>query len=195
MNRTPRKIEFLEQYKVTCDFFLSFTGCDAYIIILIYLDLLWDPESPSNIFWDISYIWLPNITIHILYTIAFPWLIVPAFSMFSIAGCIIMLTNLQTSNLFGDRRYTVMSSLIGGYQASAIVFLCIKVRLLLHLISYIVSIHDRYLNYFCFERVYIEMFRPFLPFMFWQQFIYCLPLVSFKFFIHAHLPFFFSLNI
>ncbi|XP_063397408.1 equilibrative nucleobase transporter 1-like [Mytilus trossulus] len=57
---------------------------------------------------------------------SFPWLIVPAFSMFSIAGCIIMLTNLQTSNLFGDRRYTVMSSLIGGYQASAIVFLCIK---------------------------------------------------------------------
>ena len=60
---------------------------------------------------------------------AFPWLIIPAFSLFSVAGCVIMLTNLQISNLFGERRYTVMSTLIGGYHASAVLFLCIKVSI------------------------------------------------------------------
>ena len=62
---------------------------------------------------------------------AFPWLIIPAFGLLSVAGLVILVTNLQIANLFGERRYTVMATLIGAFHSSSVILACMKVRRIL----------------------------------------------------------------
>lgn len=58
---------------------------------------------------------------------AYPWLILPALLMLGLAGFLILLTDLQVSNLFGSRRYTVMSVFVGAYFSGGIVIFFMKV--------------------------------------------------------------------
>ncbi|KAJ8312384.1 hypothetical protein KUTeg_009757 [Tegillarca granosa] len=58
--------------------------------------------------------------------ITFPWIIIPAFSLLSWAGLVILVTNLQVANLFGRVRCTILSSLIGCFHASSLVLHLVK---------------------------------------------------------------------
>ncbi|XP_045171508.2 equilibrative nucleobase transporter 1-like isoform X3 [Mercenaria mercenaria] len=57
---------------------------------------------------------------------AYPWLILPALLMLGVSGALILLTDLQVSNLFGSRRYTVMSVFVGAYFSGGIVIFFMK---------------------------------------------------------------------
>ncbi|XP_060582882.1 equilibrative nucleobase transporter 1-like isoform X2 [Ruditapes philippinarum] len=56
----------------------------------------------------------------------YPWLILPALLMLGVAGMLILLTDLQVANLFGSRRYTVMSVFVGAYFSGGIVIFFMK---------------------------------------------------------------------
>lgn len=57
---------------------------------------------------------------------AFPWLLIPALSLVSLAGLVLLITNLQVANLFGEHRYTVMATFIGAYHACSVIMTCMK---------------------------------------------------------------------
>nr|XP_022336589.1 solute carrier family 43 member 3-like isoform X2 [Crassostrea virginica]XP_022336590.1 solute carrier family 43 member 3-like isoform X2 [Crassostrea virginica] len=57
---------------------------------------------------------------------AFPWLLIPALTLVSLAGLILLITNLQVANLFGEHRYTVMATFIGAYHACTVIVICMK---------------------------------------------------------------------
>lgn len=59
---------------------------------------------------------------------AFPWLLIPALSLVSLAGLVLLITNLQVANLFGEHRYTVMATFIGAYHACSVIMTCMKVK-------------------------------------------------------------------
>lgn len=59
---------------------------------------------------------------------AFPWLLIPALSLVSLAGLVLLITNLQVANLFGEHRYTVMATFIGAYHACSVIMTCMKVN-------------------------------------------------------------------
>ncbi|XP_035827177.1 solute carrier family 43 member 3-like [Aplysia californica] len=55
---------------------------------------------------------------------AVPWLVVPALALTGVAGTAVLVTNLQTANLFGRRRHVVISLYVGaGYSNGLITFL------------------------------------------------------------------------
>ncbi|WAR03021.1 S43A3-like protein [Mya arenaria] len=55
-----------------------------------------------------------------------PWLIFPALLMIGVSGMIVLITDLQVANLFGARRLTVMSILVGSSQSGGLVILFMK---------------------------------------------------------------------
>ena len=65
--------------------------------------------------------------IHLFHVLDFPWLCLPALVLLSISGFLILLTDLQIANLFGARRYTVMSALVGAYHSGGFMLFLVKV--------------------------------------------------------------------
>ncbi|XP_077995591.1 large neutral amino acids transporter small subunit 4-like [Glandiceps talaboti] len=55
-----------------------------------------------------------------------PWLLFPAVSLNGVGGITILFTSLQISNLFGNKRSTIISLCIGAYASSAILFPLMK---------------------------------------------------------------------
>ncbi|KAH3888347.1 hypothetical protein DPMN_012380 [Dreissena polymorpha] len=54
------------------------------------------------------------------------WLIFPALLMLGISGLLVLLTDLQVSNLFGSRRLTTMSTIVGASFSGGIVIILMK---------------------------------------------------------------------
>ncbi|CAL1543572.1 unnamed protein product [Lymnaea stagnalis] len=50
-----------------------------------------------------------------------PWLFVPALALTGVAGSAILLTNLQTANLFGRRRHVVISLYVGAAYSNGVI--------------------------------------------------------------------------
>ncbi|XP_048733549.2 equilibrative nucleobase transporter 1-like [Ostrea edulis] len=57
---------------------------------------------------------------------AFPWLLIPALVLVSLAGLLLLITNLQVANLFGEHRYTTMATFIGAYYSCSMIMACMK---------------------------------------------------------------------
>ncbi|XP_062590493.1 equilibrative nucleobase transporter 1-like isoform X1 [Saccostrea cucullata] len=55
-----------------------------------------------------------------------PWLLIPALVLVSLAGLVLLITNLQVANLFGEYRYTVMATFIGAYHSCSLIMGCMK---------------------------------------------------------------------
>ncbi|KAL4223527.1 hypothetical protein ACF0H5_016998 [Mactra antiquata] len=56
----------------------------------------------------------------------YPWLVFPALLTLGLSGSLILLTDLQVANLFGGRRYTIMSIFVGAYFSGGIVIFFMK---------------------------------------------------------------------
>ncbi|KAI8782416.1 solute carrier family 43 member 3 [Biomphalaria glabrata] len=52
---------------------------------------------------------------------SFPWLIVPALALTGVAGSAVLLTNLQTANLFGRKRHVVVSLYVGAAYSNGVI--------------------------------------------------------------------------
>ncbi|KAK6967518.1 solute carrier family 43 member 3 [Biomphalaria glabrata] len=52
---------------------------------------------------------------------SFPWLIVPALALTGVAGSAVLLTNLQTANLFGRKRHVVVSLYVGAAYSNGLI--------------------------------------------------------------------------
>ncbi|GFO08638.1 solute carrier family 43 member 3 [Plakobranchus ocellatus] len=55
-----------------------------------------------------------------------PWLVVPALALTGIAGSAVLLSNLQTANLFGRRRHVVVSLYVGAAYSNGIITLLMQ---------------------------------------------------------------------
>lgn len=71
---------------------------------------------------------VPRFKLVLTFFSAFPWLLIPALSLVSLAGLVLLITNLQVANLFGEHRYTVMATFIGAYHACSVIMTCMKVK-------------------------------------------------------------------
>ena len=58
----------------------------------------------------------------------FPWLGIPALTLLAMSGLLVLLTDIQIANLFGTRRYTIMSLFVGSYHSGGLVLFFMKVR-------------------------------------------------------------------
>ena len=58
----------------------------------------------------------------------FPWLGIPALTLLAMSGLLVLLTDIQIANLFGTRRYTIMSLFVGSYYSGGLVLFFMKVR-------------------------------------------------------------------
>ncbi|GFS13453.1 solute carrier family 43 member 3 [Elysia marginata] len=55
-----------------------------------------------------------------------PWLVVPALALTAIAGSAVLLTNLQSANMFGRRRHLVVSLYVGAAYSDGIITLLMQ---------------------------------------------------------------------
>ncbi|CAG5120757.1 unnamed protein product, partial [Candidula unifasciata] len=88
-----------------------------FAVVIIIRDVL---AFPLGIFYD-KY----GTTRTRLMTVV-PWLVVPALTLTGVAGSAVLLTNLQTANLFGRKRHVVVSLYVGAAYSNGVIALLMQ---------------------------------------------------------------------